>query len=110
MYILPADTKDCSSSVLSSLCLPVTFESKQLFLVIIGSGKRSMKAFNYFNENHSTNNITYNPIMLQHSIHLQDQQSMKNKDPRLNKNMTKNEILSCSTPDSIQNKPVIVSS
>jgi hypothetical protein len=93
MYILAADTKECPSNVLSSLFLPMIFESKQLFLVIIGSGKRTIKSINGSNENHSLNNLTYKPVVLQNSMDTRDPRLLKNKDPRLNRNDKTNENL-----------------
>ncbi|CAF1212957.1 unnamed protein product [Rotaria sordida] len=97
MYILAANTKDCPSNVLSSLFLPITFESKQLFLVIIGSGKRTMKLINRSNENSSMNNLIYNPIALQDSTVIRDPRLLKTKDPRLNRYNTTNENVTLST-------------
>lgn len=89
MYILAADTKECPSNVLSSLFLPITFESKQLFLVIIGSSKRTMKInHRYSNENQLLNNITYKPVALQNPSTIRDPRLLKHKDPRLNKTNT----------------------
>ncbi|CAF2879709.1 unnamed protein product [Rotaria sp. Silwood2] len=96
MYILAADTKDCPSNVLSSLFLPITFESKQLFLVIIGLGKRTMKLTNRSNENPSLNKLIYNPIATQDSTALQDPRLLKTKDPRLNRNNKANENVTLS--------------
>ncbi|CAF4702320.1 unnamed protein product [Rotaria sp. Silwood1] len=97
MYILAADTKHCPSNVLSSLFLPITFESKQLFLVIIGTGKRTMKLINRSNENASLNNLIYNPIALQDSTVTRDPRLLKTKDPRLNRNNRANENVTLST-------------
>jgi hypothetical protein len=83
MYILAADTKECPSNLLSSLFLPITFESKQLFLVIIGSGKRTIKSMNRSNEN-----LTYKPVPLQDSTVIRDPRLLRNKDPRLNRSST----------------------
>ena len=96
MYILTADTKECPSSVLSSLFLPAIFESKQLFLVIIGSGKRTMKSINSLNENQSLNNLTYKPVVLQlqDSSVTRDPRLLKHKDPRLNRSQNTNENVS----------------
>jgi hypothetical protein len=97
MYILAADTKDCPSNVLSSLFLPSTFESKQLFLVIIGSGKRTNKSINRSNEDQLSNNLTYKPVPLQDSTMVRDPRLMKNKDPRLSRSNSINANLTPST-------------
>ncbi len=88
MYILAADTKECPSSVLSSLFLPITFESKQLFLVIIGSGKRTIKSINRSNENQLLNNFIYKPVALKDLTVTRDPRLLRNKDPRLNRSNT----------------------
>ncbi|CAF0765224.1 unnamed protein product [Adineta steineri] len=79
MYILAADTKDCSSDVLSSLFLPVQFEAKQLFLVIIGTEKRRTKSINRSNENQLLNNLIYKPIALQDTTIIRDPRLLRNK-------------------------------
>lgn len=80
MYVLAADLKDCPSDIISAFSLPSNIDSKQLFLVIIGSGKRSIKS--------STNNLTYKPVSLQDTTTAapatrRDPRLIKNKDPRL---------------------------
>jgi hypothetical protein len=97
MYILTADTKECPSSVLSSLFLPITFESKQLFLVIIGSGKRTIKSINHSNEHQLLNNLIYKPVSLQDSTGTRDPRLLRNKDPRLNKSNTISENITQQT-------------
>jgi hypothetical protein len=108
MYILAADTKDCPSSVLSSLFLPITFETKQLFLVIIGSGKRTTKSINRSHENQSLNNFIYKPIALQDSTVIRDPRLLKSKDPRLSRSSTTSENGIPSTLKSINNKQTAV--
>ncbi|CAF4545816.1 unnamed protein product, partial [Rotaria magnacalcarata] len=88
MYILAADTKDCPSDVLSSLFLPKKFESKQLFLVIVGSSRKTMKPSSCSNENRSVSNLVYNPIALQDSTTIRDPRLLKIKDTRLNNDGT----------------------
>lgn len=84
MYVLAADTKDCSSNVLSTLALPTTIDPKQLFLVVIGSGRRSnTKTSIRPVDNPSSSHITYKPISLQDSTTRRDPRLSKNKDPRL---------------------------
>jgi len=102
MYILPADTKECPSSVLSSLFLPTIFESKQLFLVIIGSGKRTIKSIN------GLNNLTYKPVVLQDSIVTRDPRLLKNKDPRFNRNQNTNQNVTLPIPKLIEIKQTTV--
>jgi hypothetical protein len=102
MYILPADTKECPSSVLSSLFLPTIFESKQLFLVIIGSGKRTIKSIN------GLNNLTYKPVVLQDSIVTRDPRLLKNKDPRFNRNQNTNQNVTLPIPKLIDIKQTTV--
>ncbi len=97
MYLLIADTKDCPPSVLSSLFLPTIFESKQLFLVVVGSGRKTIKSINGSNENYSSNNLTYRPIVSQSSISTRDPRLLKMKDPRLNRNEKPNENVILST-------------
>ncbi|CAM4944756.1 unnamed protein product [Rotaria socialis] len=88
MYILAADTKDCPPDVLSSLSVPKKFESKQLFLVIVGSNRKTMKSSSCSNENRSVNNLVYNPIPLQDSTTIRDPRLLKAKDTRLNNDST----------------------
>ena len=97
MYILAADTKECPSSVLSTLSLPVSLESKQLFLVIIGSGKRMNKLIN---RDQLLNHLTYKPAVLQDSTMTRDPRLQNNRDPRLNRNHRTNEnvVLSSQQP------------
>lgn len=102
MYILPADTKECPSNVLSSLFLPTIFESKQLFLVIIGSGKRTTKSIN------GLNNLTYKPVVLQDSIVTRDPRLLKNKDPRFNRNQNTNQNVTLPIPKLIEIKQTTV--
>ncbi|UJR30808.1 hypothetical protein I4U23_018326 [Adineta vaga] len=94
MYILAANTKDCPASVISSLFLPAIFETKQLFLVIIGSGRKTIKSVTRSNENLSFNHFTYKPMALQDTSTTRDPRLAKNKDPRLNRSNT------------IQNNPI----
>jgi hypothetical protein len=108
MYILAADTKDCPPSVLSSLFLPITFETKQLFLVIIGSGKRITKSINRSHENQSLNNFIYKPIALQDSTVIRDPRLLKSKDPRLSRSNTTSENGILSTLKSNNNKQTAV--
>ena len=88
MYILAADTKECPSSVFSTFSLPMTFDSKELFLVIIGSGKRTNRSVI---RDHVSNHLTYKPIVLQDSTVTRDPRLQKNKDPRLNRHHKTNE-------------------
>lgn len=104
MYILAADTKECPSNVLSSLFLPITFESKQLFLVIIGSTKRTMKSINRSNENHLVNNLAYKPVALYDLTATRDPRLLKHKDPRLNRNNITNENITSLTQQSNNTK------
>ena len=73
MYVLAADTKDCPTKLLSTFFLPNSFESKQLFLVILGSDKKEISA---------KPSIQYKPITSQTSSSI--------KDPRLNRNTNHN--------------------
>jgi hypothetical protein len=99
MYVLAADTKHCPSSVLSSLFLPITFESKQLFLVIIGTGKTKIKSLNRSNE--LLNNLIYKPVALQDSTIIRDPRLGRNKDPRLNgRKATSDNIMHSTTQSS----------
>ena len=97
MYILPADTKDCPTSVISSLFLPTTFEATQLFLVIIGSGRKVAKSVVYLNEYLTMNHFTYKPIALQDETVTRDPRLTKSRDPRLNKTNTTNENIALSS-------------
>lgn len=97
MYLLLADTKQCPTSVLSSLFLPTAFESKQLFLVVIGSGRKTIKSINGSNENYSSNNLTYRPILSDSSTSTRDPRLLKAKDPRLNRNERPKENVILST-------------
>ncbi len=81
MYVLAADTKDCAANVLSTLSLPTNIDPKQLFLVVIGSGKKSTKS-NRSNESQSTSNLTYKPVSLQDSTSVRDPRLSRAKDPR----------------------------
>jgi hypothetical protein len=83
MYILAADTIDCPPNVLSTFSLPITIDSKQLFLVIIGSGKRTTKSINRLHDNQSLNNLTFKPVLLQDTTVTRDPRLLRNKDPRL---------------------------
>lgn len=75
MYLLAADIKDCPPTVLSTLALSTTnVDSKQLFLAVIGSGRRNNK---------TSSHITYKPISLQDVTTRRDPRLSKNKDPRL---------------------------
>lgn len=74
MYVFAADIKDCPSNVLSTLALPTTIDPKQLFLVVIGSGRRSNK---------TSSHVTYKPISLHDPTIRRDPRLSKNKDPRL---------------------------
>lgn len=94
MYILAANTKECPSNVLSTLSLPMTFESKELFLVIIGSGKRTHRSIH---RDHTSNHLTYKPIVLQDCTVTRDPRLQKNKDPRLNRHLKTNENTVLST-------------
>jgi hypothetical protein len=107
MYILAADTKHCPSTVLSSLFLPITFESKQLFLVIIGTGKTKIKSLNRSNE--SLNNIIYKPVALQDLTISRDPRLLRNKDSRLNRRNTTNDHVSLSSIQIINTKQRISS-
>lgn len=84
MYILAADTKECSANVLTALSLPTNIDPKQLFLVIIGSGKKSTKSNSRPNGSPSVNNLTYNPVPLKDAAAaVRDPRLLRNKDPRL---------------------------
>ena len=58
LYVLPAETNACPTSIFSTFALPKTFDSNRLFLIVIGSTKRSV-------ENETTNSFVYKPIALQ---------------------------------------------
>ena len=73
MYVLAADIKDCPTNVQSILSLSTNIDPKQLFLVVIGSGKRTMK---------NSSQLTYKPVSLQDSNIKRDPRLLKNKDPR----------------------------
>jgi len=84
MYVLAADTKDCPSQVISTLSLPTNNDLKQLFLVVIGSGKRTTKSLNRpMNESQSSSNLTYKPVSLQDPASVRDPRLLRNKDPRI---------------------------
>jgi hypothetical protein len=83
MYVLAADIKDCPSNVISTLSLSTNIDPKQLFLVVIGSGKRTIKSLNRSNENQSSSHLTYKPVSLQDSVSRRDPRLIRNKDPRL---------------------------
>lgn len=85
MYVLAADIKDCPSNVVSTLALPANTDPKQLFLVVVGSGKRT-KASNRPNQSQSLSNITYKPVSLQETAPARDPRLSKAKDPRLGGN------------------------
>jgi hypothetical protein len=76
MYVLAADIKDCPSNVISALSLS-NIDPQQLFLVIIGSGKRTNKT-----SNQSSSHFTYKPVSLQDPITKRDPRLLRNKDPR----------------------------
>jgi hypothetical protein len=78
MYVLAADIKDCPANVISTLSLSTNIDPKQLFLVVIGSGKRTIKSLNRSNES-----LTYKPVSLQDPASKRDPRLIKNKDPRL---------------------------
>lgn len=82
MYVLPADIKDCPSNVISNLALATNVDPKQLFLVVIGSGKRTNRTGNRSNESQ----VTYKPVSLQETTVRRDPRLVKNKDPRLTTN------------------------
>jgi hypothetical protein len=82
MYVLAADTKDCPANILPALSLPSTNEPQQLFLVVIGSGKRTIKTLNRPNESQSSTNLTYKPVSLQDTASVRDPRLLRNKDPR----------------------------
>ena len=98
MYVLAADIKDCPSNVLSTLALPTNIDSKQLFLVVIGSGRRSNKTSNRPTDNQSSSHLTYKPISLHDPTIRRDPRLSKNKDPRL--------IISDNTPIIPPSQPV----
>lgn len=83
MYILPAETKECPPSVISSLALSTNVDPKQLFLVVIGSGKRTNRTSNRSNENQATNQIVYKPVSLQDTTVRRDPRLLKNKDSKV---------------------------
>ncbi|CAF3370644.1 unnamed protein product [Rotaria sp. Silwood1] len=82
MYVLAADMKDCPLNVISALSLSTNIDPKQLFLVVIGSGKRT-KSLNRPNQSQSLSNITYKPVSLQDTALIRDPRLSRNKDPRL---------------------------
>jgi hypothetical protein len=110
IYILAADTKDCPANVFASLFLPSTFESKQLFLVIIGSGKRTIKSINRSNENQLSNNLIYKPVAFQDLTVTRDPRLLKNKDPRLNRSNPTRENVIPPSQQSIHRKSTSVQS
>ena len=81
MYVLAADSKDCPSPVVSTLSL-VNVDPKQLFLVIIGTGKRTNKSSSRANESQSSSHLIYKPVSLQDSTTRRDPRLLKSKDPR----------------------------
>lgn len=81
MYILPADTKDCPANVISTLGLSMNVDPKQLFLVVVGSGKRTSRTTPANKSNESQ--FTYKPVSLQETAVRRDPRLVKNKDPRL---------------------------
>ena len=83
MYILAADIKECSASVLAALSLPNSVDPKHLFLVIIGSGKKSTKSTHRANGSPPVNHLTYNPVPLKDAAAVRDPRLLRNKDPRL---------------------------
>lgn len=83
MYVLAADIKDCPANVVSTLYLSSPIDPKQLFLVVIGSGKRASKQVNRPNQSQSWSNITYRPVSLQDPAAIRDPRLSRNKDPRL---------------------------
>jgi hypothetical protein len=103
MYILPADTKDSPTNVLSTLSLPTTIDSKQLFLVIIASGKRTMKSSIRTTDTTSISHLTYKPAVLQDASPIRDPRLLRNKDPRLAAMNTTVETLSNENP----NPPIV---
>ena len=83
MYVLAADTKDCPINVISAFSLQQThIDSKQLFLVVVGSGKKTIKSMNRPNQNQSSTYFTYKPVALQDSSSTRDPRLIKSKDPR----------------------------
>ena len=83
MYILPADSKDCRPNVLAALALPTSLDVKQLFLVVIGSGKRTIKSVARPNESPAAQSLTYKPVSLQETVAVRDPRLSRAKDPRL---------------------------
>lgn len=87
MYILAADTKECPPAIFAALTLPTTFDPKHLFLLIIASGKRTIKSSARANDSPSISNLTYKPVSLQENTSLstaaRDPRLSRNKDPRL---------------------------
>ncbi|CAF0951740.1 unnamed protein product [Rotaria sordida] len=104
MYVLAADLKDCPVNVISALSLSANIDPKQLFLVVIGSGKRT-KPLNRPNQSQSLSNITYKPVSLQDTASIRDPRLSRNKDPRLGgSNITETistSNVNLSTPQSI---------
>jgi hypothetical protein len=92
MYVLAADTKECPSNVISTFSLPTNIDPKQLFLVVIGSGKRTTKSSNRPNESQSMSSLTYKPVSLQDSASARDPRLLRTKDPRLSGNNTSETI------------------
>jgi hypothetical protein len=96
MYVLAADIKDCPPNVRSILSLSTNIDPKQLFLVIIGSGKRT-KSLNRSNENQSSNYLTYKPVSLQDSTSKRDPRLLRHKDPRLGTSNLSETIITANT-------------
>ena len=101
MYILPSDSKDCPPNVLATLALPTNLDMKQLFLVVIGSGKRTIKSIARTNESPAVQSLTYKPVSLQETAAVRDPRLSRAKDPRLaasqSTETTTNEPISVST-------------
>ena len=100
MYILPAETKDCPATIISSLALNSSIEPNQMFLVVIGSGKRTGKTINRPAESTINSNLTYKPVSIQEATLMRDPRLIRNKDPRVTTSQSTNETKSTeiSTP------------
>jgi SPOC domain len=80
MYILPGDTLECPHTIVTTFSLPIVSFSKQLFLVVIGSTKRSSKSTCYSDDHHSLVNLTYKPVALQDSFVVRDPRLFRQRD------------------------------
>ena len=114
MYILAADTKDCPATVLSALSVPTTVDPKHLFLVVIASGKRAIKASSSrTNDSPSISNLTYKPVSLQELptpvAPVRDPRLSRNKDPRLPSSSSSSSAITPTPEISVSSVPSIPS-